>query len=679
MEHDSPAHTMEAPKKYAVEEVEDANGGKEPDGFNSWAAHRLVLPDDGRFEFDISESSLRSKYSSNKSEAESVTQRVNDFMAYQMDVNQKTPPFICQDVYESVDGRRYKESIEWYWGEVVKKTDTAPKDLVKNGVTDRGHKICQSRITGLDFARNAHEIFKFNTHFNAWNEVPSSFGTQTRPSYNSLKFSRVGRGGYQEEMFFVAIWYTCGVGEVPYSVLGHGPLYGSPNAQLVQKRIEIFLRVNAPSRGWHAEDQDGSVKPSREYEKHCRSQQEWTMIVSTPPTMTRYRRIGFDLEPMPYNRDYGCALFNVVRGLLEVSLDEWTAVLDHIEGLLAEGHSICSPQDHDRLLVDDENLTRSRKYFWIMTCIDEFSFLVDRTTQALDEMYRGSMPPEEEGIEEAPGGVLEPNDPKFMGILRKQLVRRYEAFSRRLEDQRRRTELFRNGVQLFNASSVMESRLSSRLSENVMLLTYVSIFYIPLAFITSLWAVPNTQLSANHLAYAMATVGVVTYFVTFNISTISRAWRRVYQRRRNRIVEKMKVGRTGHGAETQASPAIYWNSVPAAPDPVYWTSEPAVPKPNSTGVGGELKENSDKWKVRGERYENVFHVSRDKSEPSEWYIALFPIYRVSTRALMWAATKLPPGDFWQKLLGRAEPQAMDEGNAVEKGKSNSSEGKAVTS
>lgn len=36
--------------------------------------------------------------------------------------------------------------------------------------------------------------------------------------------------------------------------------------------------------------------------------------------------------------------------------------------------------------------------------------------------------------------------------------------------------------QLFNASAVVESRLSTRLSQNVRLLTYVSIFYLPLAF-----------------------------------------------------------------------------------------------------------------------------------------------------------------------------------------------------
>ena len=38
--------------------------------------------------------------------------------------------------------------------------------------------------------------------------------------------------------------------------------------------------------------------------------------------------------------------------------------------------------------------------------------------------------------------------------------------------------------QLFNASAVIESRASTRLGENVKLLTFVSIFFLPLAFTT---------------------------------------------------------------------------------------------------------------------------------------------------------------------------------------------------
>ena len=42
--------------------------------------------------------------------------------------------------------------------------------------------------------------------------------------------------------------------------------------------------------------------------------------------------------------------------------------------------------------------------------------------------------------------------------------------------------LLANILQLFSASSVQESKAATRLGENVRLLTYVSIFYLPLSF-----------------------------------------------------------------------------------------------------------------------------------------------------------------------------------------------------
>lgn len=53
--------------------------------------------------------------------------------------------------------------------------------------------------------------------------------------------------------------------------------------------------------------------------------------------------------------------------------------------------------------------------------------------------------------------------------------------------------------QLFNASAVMESRMSTRLGENIKLLTLVSIFFLPLSFCTV-----RLRSSLSHVHLAMA-------------------------------------------------------------------------------------------------------------------------------------------------------------------------------
>jgi hypothetical protein len=244
-----------------------------------------------------------------------------------------------------------------------------------------------------------------------------------------------------------------------------------------------------------AENDDVPGAHSR-WQKHCDTEQDWTIVVSSPP------QAQIPSHEFSYGMDCGLVLVTVVQVLLARVITEWGPVIDHIDTLLAEGHSICSPADHDRLLVDDENLTRSRKYFWVMTSIDEFSILLDRTVQALEELYHGHVPPKTEREDKRVGAMVDSMNTSWRSIdkTHKQLIDRCNAYLHRLEEQKRRTDLFRSGVsilirfmsydrltgtfQLFNASSVIESRLSSRLSENVMLLTYVSIFYIPLGFIS---------------------------------------------------------------------------------------------------------------------------------------------------------------------------------------------------
>lgn len=147
----------------------------------------------------------------------------------------------------------------------------------------------------------------------------------------------------------------------------------------------------------------------------------------------------------------------------------------------------------------------------------------------------------------------------------------------------------------------------------------------------SLWAVPDTGLRADQLAYVMVIVGVMTYLITFNINTVSRAWTRAYHRKREQIIESMK--RSGGTHER-------------------------------SGKNG-ISPSTSKWEARAERYEKTFHIGRGETEPWEWYLALYLVRRGMDRVREGLV------DFPLKVLrerlrrGNSPPASVDESSAEE--------------
>ncbi|RHZ64671.1 hypothetical protein CDV55_104808 [Aspergillus turcosus] len=115
-------------------------------------------------------------------------------------------------------------------------------------------------------------------------------------------------------------------------------------------------------------------------------------------------------------------------------------------------------------------------------------------------------------------------------------VARLEALKSRLEDMRAQIDTLRNG--LFYASAVIESRSATELGENVKLLTYISIVYLPLSFCAALWAIDYSY----HLGvFTVVTVllATTTYLVVMNLNNLARLGKEVYQQFRRGIITSM--------------------------------------------------------------------------------------------------------------------------------------------
>jgi hypothetical protein len=190
---------------------------------------------------------------------------------------------------------------------------------------------------------------------------------------------------------------------------------------------------------------------------------------------------------------------------------EWTTISDYIETFVVSKFTFLKEEEHDFLLFDDDTFSRSRQYFWVITTISEFIRIIDQTLDTWREMN---------------------NWRKDLNLIQED-ISQLMAIKGRFESQKLRAEALRDGVsltsrglvfstlitkQLFSASAVVESRLSTRLAQNVKLLTYVSIFYLPLAFC----AVSSSQVLCLELSFTNipGTMGYSKYHRLFNKNSL---------------------------------------------------------------------------------------------------------------------------------------------------------------
>jgi len=209
------------------------------------------------------------------------------------------------------------------------------------------------------------------------------------------------------------------------------------------------------------------------------------------------------------------AMLLVISRSLESASLSWAKIADHLEKLL-------KPVDAKKLPKDDDNFSQSHACFWIISNIEEFEpMILDALEQWASFSKKHKLHDE---LQDFPLKLLKMPDfdaywskkglswhtPERRRKEMIKMIHYVEVSKRRLEQSLRRFQALReqaktvrdgvcrlhpklyhrtNSSQLFSLASVMkakQSRLlgeqSRQLGEHVMLLTYVTIFYLPLAF-----------------------------------------------------------------------------------------------------------------------------------------------------------------------------------------------------
>ncbi|THV79366.1 hypothetical protein D6D27_08993 [Aureobasidium pullulans] len=212
----------------------------------------------------------------------------------------------------------------------------------------------------------------------------------------------------------------------------------------------------------------------------------------------------------------------------EVVID-WERLLQHVESLVSVHTLIADPEGHDRLLFDDERFSRSRMYFWMLSSLATFINMMEDTKLNCERLqeYAQEQYPDTTNFSMMERNALEAIGPQVASL---------DRVTKRAKTLQQSVVALSDG--LFSASAVLESRSANHLGENVKLLTYVSIFYLPLAFCTSLWSTTDTFSWAG-LKITMVLTAIVTYLVTFNLNQLVSLSRSVYNFGRKKVVKSM--------------------------------------------------------------------------------------------------------------------------------------------
>lgn len=162
----------------------------------------------------------------------------------------------------------------------------------------------------------------------------------------------------------------------------------------------------------------------------------------------------------------------------------------------------------DKLLFEDAHFTYSRRYFWAYQSLG----IVNDSIKAIIDAYEDTFTPE---VWEGKHGTLWPlldQDSernmyykKKMASLKKKFEIEINNLRTRMSDNhKRRIEIRGLREELFTGTSIQESRKSVENTEitiqqghNIKLLTLVSIFFLPLTFVTSVFGMVR-NMTSNH-------------------------------------------------------------------------------------------------------------------------------------------------------------------------------------
>ncbi|PMD56834.1 uncharacterized protein K444DRAFT_36631 [Hyaloscypha bicolor E] len=151
-----------------------------------------------------------------------------------------------------------------------------------------------------------------------------------------------------------------------------------------------------------------------------------------------------------------------------------------MEGLLAGKNRLLDPEYYDSLLTDNTTFTRSKKYFWAI------EFLIEAETNVLDNINQAKHFVKPMSSNPSSGEI---SRRVFVLRLKKHntAIQKLASLRKGFVKKQEEAKVLRDGRQRCD-----ESRAFTQLGENIKILTYVSIFFLPITVCISFWSMSDS-------------------------------------------------------------------------------------------------------------------------------------------------------------------------------------------
>ncbi|KAG9251223.1 uncharacterized protein F5Z01DRAFT_300937 [Emericellopsis atlantica] len=228
----------------------------------------------------------------------------------------------------------------------------------------------------------------------------------------------------------------------------------------------------------------------------------------------------------------------------------------------------------DKLLFEDKHFTYIRRYFWAYNTLAVINtglkaMIASYFDTFTDEFWAGTHPL----LWPIPSSLTPEAADAYrdkMGLLRKELEKVVSDLGEVLNrNERTRKEIENLRDQLFSGSSIKESRRAIDQGDNIRILTMISMIFLPLTFVTSVFGMTDFDIPANDWRFALVMVLVCVPFTILILLLQTRTFTLVLRKiaALSKKVASLPVALHARMREPKEAVQDNWSTAPVAVKP----------------------------------------------------------------------------------------------------------------